>query len=182
LLANRFARADTLRLVILLLVNGAKVCKSAGQSAEGGSVATKEGSMRRVVVAVATVFAVAAVFTGVAASSGDGGRLFAKGFACNVIDGDGDLFLTFNSEQWVYQDKQVLRCTGDGDPYLGPNPPFYWGNANWPPPGGGGLCNTFFGLTKDWSDKVGRKGNSQLVCITGGDPASASAPSTAGVG
>jgi len=131
--------------------------------------------MKKLVVALAMVFAVAVVFTGVAASSGDGGKLVASGFGCNVIDGNGNLFGTNNSEQWQYDNHTaVLRCTGDGAPYTGPNPPIFWTPANSFPG-----CNTLFGFTTDYYDKVGRKGNSQLVCVVtfaNADSASGSGP------
>ena len=140
--------------------------------------------MKKFVVAVATVFVVAAVIAGGATAKGDGGTLVASGFACNVVDGTGALFTTFTSEQWLYQNKAVLRCVGDGAPYLGPAPPKFWNTTNWPPPGGGGLCGTFFGTTADWSDKVGRSGNSQLTCIVtfDGDPPASTSDGAKGVG
>ena len=139
--------------------------------------------MKKLVVAVATVFVAAAVLAGGVAAKGDGGKLVASGFACNVVDGDGDLFVTFASEQWLYQNQAILRCSGFGDPYLGPAPPKFWNTTNWPPPGGGGLCGTFFGVTSDWQDKVGRAGNSQLTCtVTFDDPPASTESGAKGVG
>ena len=130
--------------------------------------------MKKLAVAFATLFAVAAVFTGVA-MSGDGGKVVAEEFACGILDGNGNVFITTNSVLIEYQDRAVLRCTGDGAPYTGPNPPkhFNFGNT-------GLSCGMLqFGSTTNWTDKVGRSGNSQLVCQTdtrnGDDAASAGA-------
>jgi len=133
--------------------------------------------MKKLVVALATVFVVAMVFTGVAASTGDGGKLVSSGFACNVIDGNGNLFTTSNSEQWQFQTHATMRCTGDGAPYTGPNPPIYWTPANSFP-----ICNTLFGQTTNYYDKVGRSGNSQLVCTVALTDANSASGSGPGVG
>jgi len=130
--------------------------------------------MKKVVVALATVFVVAVVFTGVAASSGGGGKLVGEGFACGVLDGNGNSFSTNNSQLWEYQTRAVLYCSGDGAPYTGPNPPHYFTFAET-----GLSCGMAqFGSTTDWVDKVGRSGNSQLTCQT----AKAASASSAGAG
>lgn len=117
--------------------------------------------MRKLVIAVATVFATAAVVVGVAAASGDGGTVVARGFSCGLLDGNGGIFSTTNSTLTLYQTKAVLQCTGDGAAYTGPNPPKYFNFGNT-----GLACGMLeFGSTTDWRDKVGRSGNSQLTCV-----------------
>ena len=133
--------------------------------------------MKKLVVAVATVFATAAVVVGVAAANPDAGTVVARGFSCGILDGNGDIFVTTNSELIEYQTKAVLHCSGDGAPYTGPSPPkfFNFGNT-------GLSCGMLqFGSTTDWVDKVGRSGNSQLTCKTAinGD---AAASAGAGIG
>jgi hypothetical protein len=117
--------------------------------------------MKKLIVALATVFVVAVVFTGVAASGG-GGKVVAEGFTCGILDGNGNIFTTNNSVLIEYQTRAVLQCSGDGAPYTGPNPPHYFTYAET-----GLSCGMLqFGSTTDWVDKVGRGGNSQLTCQT----------------
>jgi len=131
--------------------------------------------MKKLVVALATVFVVAVVFTGVAASGG-GGKVVAEGFSCGVVDGNGGIFSTNNSVLIEYQTRAVLQCSGDGAPYTGPNPPMYFTYANT-----GYSCGMLqFGSTLDWVDKVGRTGNSQLTCQT--DKAASASSAGAGIG
>ena len=133
--------------------------------------------MKKLVVALATVLVASAVLVGGVAASGDGGKLVASGFSCGILDGNGSIFITTNSELWEYQSRAVLRCSGSGAPYTGPNPPKYFNFGNT-----GLACGMLqFGSTTDWVDKVGRSGSSQLTCQT--DKAVDSASSAgAGIG
>ena len=131
--------------------------------------------MKKLVVALATVFVVAVVFTGVAAS-GDGGKVVASGFPCGILDGNGSVFITTNSTLIEYQTRAVLQCSGDGAPYTGPNPPHYFTFAET-----GLSCGMLqFGSTTNWVDKVGRSGSSQLTCQT--DKAASASSAGAGIG
>ena len=130
---------------------------------------------KKLALAFATVFAVAAVATTVASASGP--TIVAEGFACGVLDGNGATFVTTNSTLTVYDSgKVVLKCNGDGAP--AENLTFFtFANT-------GITCGMLqFGSTTDWVDKVGRGGNSQLTCTTflNGDAASASG-GAAGIG
>jgi hypothetical protein len=131
--------------------------------------------MKKLVMSAVIVLAASAIAVGVASGSGGGGYVYDSGFACGIFDGNGNIFVTNNSELWVYSNQQsakiVLRCSGDGAPASSLT--YYnYGNT-------GALCSTYMGsyLTTDWSDKVGRNGNSQLTCtysFNGGDSASIS--------
>jgi hypothetical protein len=119
--------------------------------------------MKRLIVGFAAAAVAAAIIVGgVAANNPDAGEVIASGFKCTIIDGTGHQFIIANSTLTLYQNKVVLRCTGDG----APAPQLtYWNNANWPPPYGGSICvMRQYGPTTNWQDKVGYNGNSQLVC------------------
>jgi hypothetical protein len=133
--------------------------------------------MRKLIVAmVASAALVGGVLAGSVAASGDGGTIVASGFECSILDGNGNAFITTNSTLTVFGSKSVLRCSGDGAPYTGPNPPIFWNFGNT-----GLTCGMLdFGSTENWSDKVGRLGNSQLVCI--GPPTPPTSPSSGGAG
>ena len=136
--------------------------------------------MKKLVVAFATVLVASAVLVGGVAASGEP-TVVAKGFSCGILDGNGNIFITNNSELLLYDNQQttkaVLHCSDDGAPYTGPNPPKIFNNANT-----GLLCGMLqFGITANWSDKVGRRGNSQLTCVQYG-PFDGSASSGAGIG
>jgi hypothetical protein len=131
---------------------------------------------KKLALAFATVLAVAAVATTVASASGP--TIVAEGFACNVYDGNGNLFVTTNSVVTLYDSgKVVLKCNGNG---AGAPSLTYFNFANKGVP-----CSIpGYGLTNDWSNKVGYNGNSQLTCTTfvhANDVASASG-GTAGIG
>lgn len=132
--------------------------------------------MRKLSVAVAAVLAAAAVTIGVANASGDGGTVIGSGFACGVLDGNGAVFITTDSVLIAYQTKVVLRCTGDG---AAAKELTYFTYANT-----GLTCAVpGYGSTTNWTDKVGRSGNSQLVCVVSTDSISAQSSSgAAGLG
>ena len=113
---------------------------------------------KRFALAFAVVLAVAAVATTVASASGP--TIVDEGFACNVFDGNGQLFVTTNSTLTVYASgKVVLKCTGDG---AGAPSLTFYNYANT-----GLSCGIQgYGSTTDWSNKVGYNGNSQLTCTT----------------
>ena len=133
--------------------------------------------MKKFVVAVATVLAAAAVFTGVAASSGDDGpKLIDSGFSCAILDGTGAIFITNNSQRWLSQNKVWIKCEGNGAPapvltY------FNFGNTGLSCNIGGG-----YGSTTNWVDKVGRAGNSQLTCTLDLNDPAGSSDAGAGLG
>ena len=113
---------------------------------------------KKLALAFATVFAVAAVATTVASASGP--TVVAEGFACGVYDGNGQVFITTNSVLTVYDSgKVVLKCNGNG---AGAPALTFYNFANT-----GASCGMLqFGSTTDWSNKVGYNGNSQLTCTT----------------
>ena len=132
--------------------------------------------MKKFVVAVATVFAVAAVVAGGVAASDSGPKLIDSGFACGILDGNGNVFITTNSSRWLSQNKVWIQCEGNGAPakvltY------FNFGNTGLTCNIGGG-----YGGTRDWVDKVGRAGNSQLTCKLSIDDPAASSSGGAGLG
>jgi hypothetical protein len=115
--------------------------------------------MKKLLVALAAVCA-AGVLAGTVSANPDAGTVVASGFGCGILDGNGNTFVTNNSTLTLYANKVVLRCSGDGAPYLGPNPPRIFTIADT-----GLTCGMLdFGSTENWTDKVGRNGNSQLVC------------------
>ena len=131
--------------------------------------------MKKLVVAVATVFVTAAVVAGGVASAGTGGTVVASGFSCGILDGNGNGFSTTNSELIVYQTKAVLRCSGNGAaaPSLR-----HWNFGNT-----GLSCGMLqFGSTTQWDDKVGQSGNSQLTCTQPLDSAESASGGGAGIG
>ena len=135
--------------------------------------------MKKLVATLAATCVVAASAVGVAVA-GEGGIVVDRGFACNVFDGNGNLFTTTNSVLTVYTNQQgskaVLQCEGNGAPA-----PFlqHYNFART-----GLSCGTAFGSTTWWDNKVGRAGNSQLTCtvtLNGDDSVSASG-GVAGIG
>ena len=68
---------------------------------------------KKIALAFATVFAVAAVGTTVASANGP--TIVDEGFPCFVFDGNGQLFVTTNSVVTLYDSgKVVLKCNGNG--------------------------------------------------------------------
>ena len=131
--------------------------------------------MKKLVVAVATVFVSAALLAGGVSASGDGGTLVASGFSCGILDGNGNVFVTNDSELWAYQTKAVLRCEGNGAPAPALRH-FNFGNT-------GISCGMLqYGSTTQWDDKVGRAGNPQLTCTQPLDNAEGAAGAGAGIG
>jgi hypothetical protein len=103
----------------------------------------------------------------------------ASGFACGVLDGNGNVFITTDSELIVYSNQQgskaVVHCTGDGAPAPALT---YFTFANT-----GLTCGMLqFGSTTDWVDKVGRNGNSQLTCVQALNGADSASSAGAGLG
>jgi hypothetical protein len=137
--------------------------------------------MKKFAVAVVTVLATAALAAGVASGSGGGGTVIAAEFPCGVFDGNGNVFITYNSTLTLYSNQQgaklKLRCEGDGAraPSL-----TYFNYDNT-----GASCGVIYGSTTDWVDKVGYNGNSQLTCtlqLEDGDSINGSASAGAGIG
>jgi hypothetical protein len=136
--------------------------------------------MKKIVVAAAAVLAAAAITAGVASGGGGGGTVVASGFACGVLDGNGNVFNTTNSTLTVYSNqlfsKAVLKCIGDG---AGAPELTYFTFDNT-----GITCGMLqFGSTTNWVDKVGYNGNSQLTCtqVLSGDTVT-TASGGAGIG
>jgi hypothetical protein len=137
--------------------------------------------MKKFAVAAVTVLATAAVAVGIASGSGGGGTLIDEGFACGILDGNGNFIAASSSELWYYSNQQQtklkLKCEGDG---AGAPSLTYFNYANT-----GLTCSVpYGGSTTDWVDKVGRNGNSQLTCSVtfDGDGPDGSASGGAGIG
>jgi hypothetical protein len=135
--------------------------------------------MKKFLAAAVVVLAASAVAVGIASGSGGGGTVVDEGFACGIFDGNGSIFITTNSQLTVYANQQsskaVLRCSDNGAPAASLT--YYnYGNT-------GASCGMLeFGSTTDWSDKVGRNGNSQLTCTTDLSADRASSSAGAGIG
>jgi hypothetical protein len=129
--------------------------------------------MKKLVVLLAAIAAVATVAIGTA--SGSGGPIDQQtGFACNVFDENGNLFTTFqSSDTWWGSGKEQLHCVGQS------------------PTGGNGTvvvfsgfaCNLLHSFSTDPRnfDKVSKTGESQLTCYGfAAPPAPPIASTTAG--
>ena len=123
---------------------------------------------KKLALALAALLVVGAVATSVATAGGP--TVVATGFACNVYDGNGNLFSTNDSVLTAYDSgKVVLKCIGNG---AGAPDQVIFNFANT-----GVTCGMLqYGSTTNWSNKVGYNGNSQLTCTTfvNADVASAS--------
>ena len=130
--------------------------------------------MKKLLAAVVVVLAASAVAVGVASGSGGGGKLVDEGFPCTILDGNGSAIAATSSELILYASKAVLRCSGDGAAAASLTY-FNYGNT-------GLTCGSAYGSTTDWSDKVGRNGNSQLTCTFDLVPTASSSARGAGLG
>jgi hypothetical protein len=131
--------------------------------------------MKKLVVAVATVLCAGAVLAGGVSANPDAGTVVAEGFACAVLDADGNTVITTNSKLIEFQNKAVLRCSAE---VPAPDAVVVWNFANT-----GLLCGMLqFGATENWSDKIGLGGLSQLVCTQALPLADAAAGGGAGIG
>ena len=129
--------------------------------------------MKKIIVGLAAVLAAGALAGGVGATA-DAGKVIASGFACNVLDGNGNGFITERSVLTLYQHRSVLQCQGFGAPAATLT---YWNAENT-----GLSCGMLeFGSTTDWVDKVGTRGSSQLTCYGPNAPVT-NAGGGAGVG
>jgi hypothetical protein len=131
--------------------------------------------MHKLALAIATVFVVAISAAGIA-SGVSGPVVVDEGFDCNIFDGNGDLFVTTDSQVIFYEStgKVVLRCQGTGAaaPSL---IHFNFGNT-------GLSCGIpGYGATTDWDNKVGRSGHSQLTCTTFVEAANSASSGAAGI-
>jgi hypothetical protein len=112
--------------------------------------------MKKLLVAFAALCSAGLLAGGVAANP-DAGDVVNHGFECAIYDGNGNIIITTNSTLTQYQNKAVLRCTGDGAP--APNLTYYDFDSTEL------RCRMRrFGFSRTWVDKVGRNGNSQLTC------------------
>jgi hypothetical protein len=115
--------------------------------------------MKKLGIVAALVVALA-VFTGGGAYASGGPLLVEEGFACGVLDGNGDIHITTNSLLvWFSSGKVYLRCEAEGLP----NPTGQV--VNWNFGNTGIFCGLLqFGSTDQWRNRVGREGTSQLEC------------------
>jgi hypothetical protein len=134
--------------------------------------------MKKLVLGVAAACAVAVAAVGVAFAGG-GGTVVASGFPCGILDGNGNVFITTDSEIIVHSNTQgskaVMHCTGNG---AGAPTLTYFNYANT-----GLTCGMLdFGSTTEWVDKVGVLGNSQLTCVQRLSGPTSAATAGAGLG
>ena len=137
--------------------------------------------MKKLVLTLAAVCAVAATVVGTGLANPDAGTVVASGFGCGVLDGNGNVFITTDSTLTVYANDQgskaVLQCEGQGTPAE------FLKHYNFARTGI--TCGMLqFGSTTWWDNKVGRAGNAQLTCtlpLNGDDSVSASG-GVAGIG
>ena len=136
--------------------------------------------MKKLVLTLAAVCAVAATVVGTGLANPEAGRVVDEGFACGVLDGNGNVFITTDSVLTVYANQQgakaVLQCEGTGAPAA------FLKHYNYERTGL--VCGTAFGGTTWWDNKVGRAGHAQLTCTVplNGDDAVASSGGVAGLG
>lgn len=134
------------------------------------------GSMKRLVAAVATIAATAAIVVGGASATGTATPLYeASGFACGVIDRGGGFALTYESYLvWRQNGNVYLRCEADGTP----------GSTIETTTGFGcGLAQ--FGTTTTSRNVVRKNGRIQLECwgyATPGDSVESASSGSAGAG
>lgn len=131
--------------------------------------------MKKLVAAVATLVATAAIVVGGASAEGTPTPLYeASGFACGVIDRGGGFVLTFESYLvWRQNGNVYLRCEADGT------------DGSTIETRTGFLCGLAqFGLTTTSKNVVRRNGRIQLECWGYADPSSdvAASGGHAGVG
>jgi hypothetical protein len=132
--------------------------------------------MKKLVVAVATMF-VAAVLVSTATADTKGGTVVASGFACGILDHNGAVYTTFNSTLTLYDSgKAVLQCSGNNG--VGGPGVRHWNFGNT-----GLSCGMLqFGSTLQWDDQVGYNGNSKLTCTIQDVNAANAAAAGAGLG
>lgn len=111
--------------------------------------------MKKLVVALATVFAAAVM---VSSATADGPIIEERGFACGVLDRGPSFVLTFDSYfAWFDSGKTYLRCEADGTP--GSQKIQYTFENT------GILCGVpVSGLTDEWKNTIGANGHIQLTC------------------
>jgi hypothetical protein len=137
----------------------------------------KEGEMKKkLAFALATLLAVGVVAT-TASATGPVAEL--DGFACGILDADGNIVASSSSHvTWFASGKVYLRCEGTVANDTGTRITYNFANT-------GLLCNTIFaGATQNWTNTIGYNGSSQLTCIGHANPnaASAAAGSAGGLG
>ena len=136
--------------------------------------------MKKFAVSLATAVALAAIAVGSAAGWDPNPIDSQDGFACSLLDRNGNSFVTDTSHfVWYQSGKATLNCNGGR--YSGDGTPIYFNYANT-----GQMCNFGFdGIppTTDWFDFVHYHGQSTLWCYGFLAPTAPSGPSgTAGVG
>ncbi len=131
--------------------------------------------MKKLLVALAAVCAAGAVMAGGVSANPDAGTVIDEGFACAVLDADGNTVITTSSKLILFQNKAILRCSAE---VPAPDAVVVWNFANT-----GLTCNVGeFGSTENWSDKIGLGGLSQLVCTAAVDAAGGPAGGGYGIG
>jgi hypothetical protein len=134
--------------------------------------------MRTLALVLGTLVAVGVIATATASATGPVAEL--DGFACNVLDADGNAVAASSSHvTWFASGKVYLRCEGTVTNDTRKRITYNFANT-------GQLCGTIFaGDTENWTNTIGYNGSSQLTCIGHADPSSSTtlaAASTAGVG
>jgi hypothetical protein len=131
--------------------------------------------MKKLALLVAMFASVAAVSVGVASATGEPNVVAeVSGFACGVLDADGNIFITTNSNSKLLENgKEILHCIGESG-VKGPLTVYSGFGCNLP----------FTGFSDNPlnTDKVSRLGQSQLWCYgqANGDAASGGAAGAIG--
>jgi hypothetical protein len=126
-------------------------------------------------VALVAVAAVSAVMVSSALANDPNPRAQSLGFACGVFDENGNIFITFQSSDTLYQNKEQLHCVGQS------------------PTGGNGTVVTqsgfacglvFTGISTNAANysRVSKSGESQLSCFQYPLPTAPSAPASGTAG
>ena len=99
---------------------------------------------------------------GVASASADSAALVIDGFGCGLLDGNGRIVRAESSHSVITQSangNRVLKCSVKGvDNRTGKAAHFDYESTGY-------LCNAKGVLTKNWTNKVSKSGNSTLTCL-----------------
>jgi hypothetical protein len=103
----------------------------------------------------------------------------SEGFACGILDADGNTVLASSSfDVWYASGKTYLRCEGTVPNDTGSRITYDFDNT------GLECVIAYSGATTNWKNTIGYNGSSQLTCVGFADPsvARASSSSMSGLG
>jgi hypothetical protein len=129
--------------------------------------------MKKLVLALAALCAVGALAS---TASATGPIAELDGFACGILDADGNVVAASSSHvTWFASGKVYLRCEGTVVNDTGMRITYNFANT-------GLVCNAIFASTTNWTNTIGYNGSSQLTCIGFADPSAAAAASAGSAG